>query len=671
MKSRNRKRVDGASHGREGNLSPEPSPPAQVEEHCQPSASYGQRVPGDPRDNPTTGSVGSLGVATEAVVELEGSPSPDTVEQDRTPSADELWMRGVLEPYGIRGDDVKVYIGPKKTTVRRGPRKVLGIDSKWVLARDEAAVQRKLEIPHAVRLNLVIQKDSDADRLLWGVKRFVPIAMNRVIDESRLALRTGASGMLSPRKGTEFGITSAAYHWVKQELEAYRALMAKQAASLAKHKDANEHAARRLRDSQLTLSGHLASLLSKRAVDQLMLVQKERKRGIYKNRTPDYTARTVFLSAPMYKLVPTAAGWVFKFCLEEEAKDGSHWKTAIAVPAGGKDHGMMRLLQEGKARLRDARIQFDDRHKTRLVNKGTEQEKRVPTWYAMVGISTPRLEQELGDTWVAVKRSTEAGLYAVGSDGFMGAVLTGEGIGHQKMQFMDRRKRWQRSKYDQGKNARGHGKDRFNRPRQRLSDMEARATKQYAQNGAAALDRLCRRRGYSRIVIESFGEPFTREFLDSVKNEWTRVFLDHFPFGILKNAVTSMAVHTGRELVEVEVGTLVNECPGCGSKSKHLNVTRRVYGILLRRMKCAKCGLHINLDLALGWNMLKMAGAPAEALEEVVRRSEYETRARMKEVEEEGDDDGSGHTEGSGGVQIEAPNNGAGGSAFPSAGAQN
>lgn len=279
-------------------------------------------------------------------------------------------------------------------------------------------------------------------------------------------------------------------------------------------------------------------------------------------------------------------------------KDGSRVEniTAIVVPDGPSMHAHAKrmidsgAIERGDVKLCDARAVYSDR-KGQWFMKLTFRYRRAVSSAPGTGIAA--LRRGIGNAFVLSFADHRAELIT-GKD-----VLSFKARHKAKVVALGEHLR----SLELGSGARGHGRKRWHRAIDRLSDTEKRYVDNRCKTWAAEIAKLCVRRGVGKLLVSKMG---VREMLDAVdgspEKDWEpiKALLHQWPFAKMLTHVEAACEKLGVQVEPFELAMNARRCPFC----LHVH-TRRQWPLFTCDNE--KCAQERPADVIVGLNALRDA----------------------------------------------------------------
>lgn len=233
-------------------------------------------------------------------------------------------------------------------------------------------------------------------------------------------------------------------------------------------------------------------------------------------------------------------------------------------------------------------------------------------WVLSVTLAMPEPEEATGSKIVAIRRGSFRWLRAMDLDGTY-HTLYDQGdpwqLIHLKNEFHSRRKRKDKHFYYQGKGARGHGRARFFRIKNQLSDAEHRAVQGWLQKSNAYNAKKLADDGVREVILEKFDESKAPVH----PNKYVQTLNRKFPLATLRDSFVSAIEKQGIKVTVVAQDYNDKSCPVCASPTEDLDGRRR---------KCTVCGYAAWSDTIACYHLFAKAGYHMDAVAKAEREEE-------------------------------------------------
>lgn len=237
-------------------------------------------------------------------------------------------------------------------------------------------------------------------------------------------------------------------------------------------------------------------------------------------------------------------------------------------------------------------------------------DERKRRWRLSIAYMMPRPKlAEHGAATLVVRRSVEDLLFVMSEEGLVPSrVLRGIGykIIHLRKQYLARRRRVRTEIDAQGRGARGHGKRRFLRRLERLSDNERAAIDTRLGQIASAIRRAVKDVHARRVIVEDLSLPWEpvgpdRDFVKMLKR---------MPWAKANDMLRLELEEHGIRMEKTSQAHMTSECPaGRMTVESSIHVVRRDG----RYVDCS-CGLYCSAPMVAGWHMLLDASVDCKKL---------------------------------------------------------
>lgn len=496
-----------------------------------------------------------------------------TVEPD--PIA-EKWLRDLLESYGLR--EIEVSQGPVKWVVKADGSKIGDLERARVLDRDTACVQRLLRLPVVVRVE-IIRPGIGAHESLEAL-RDARKALNEELFEA---------GRLSAKYLTDLCQEMRWEHYGRTEKYSED----KTALATWAYQRIGHYEDERLKKKKVCFTGAVRSVLSQ----QVMQSFNKWRKSKYSEQLAVFTSNTILLRHDSWKLERTKGPtrWVVHFAISSERvakkkadgdKAQARWHSVvISTNQNPAVHATLRKFESGEIKQCDAKLVW---------------EKGNRCWaFRLVGMRE-RPQGRKGTNLMAIRRGLETPLFRLLASARAFPLEGGPYI-MQKKGLHARKKKLQEAEWERGKGSRSHGRLKRKAARQYIASREANSTKTFIRQSWSDTIKLAKRHGVSTIVMEDFGTPVDRDFLETLSQDLAWL-MRRFPWAEFKAWGRWACTKTGLRFVEVSAARRSHVCPLCKDESPENYLPGP------KQLLCQSCGAHMPGAFAEAWNMMIRSG---------------------------------------------------------------